>query len=177
MNQKFIQIFVLSCILSIQLLLNMGLSQNNISVSINVSASIKKGISVINENNSIDFGEIVLSGSSMEVYKAPQEGYKFKIISHPSKPVMINYSSIQLYPIEKPEGVFENSLVFIPKVFHTYSSPNFSNPVEVQSGTYYNPANLSGVGMLNVWVGGKLQINQNNLKGDYKGTLSLTITY
>lgn len=177
MHKNFIKIFVISCFIATQILLNKGLSQNNINVSINVTASVKKGISVINENNAIDFGEIVLSGSSMEIYKAPQEGYKFKIISHPSKPIMINYSPIQLSPIENLESPSQNFLVFVPKVFHTSSNPDFSNPIEVQSGVYYNPANQSGVGVLNMWVGGTLQINQNSLKGDYTGTLSITITY
>ncbi len=152
-------------------------SQNNVNVSINVSASLKKGINVVTQNNSIDFGEIVLSNTPFEVYKLPQYGYKFKIISHPNKPIMITYDNVYLIANENYNSSNSNSIIFIPEVYHTNSNNEFIDPIKIFSGVYYQPANNSSIGELNVWVGGILQIFQNNFQGDYSGNLVLTISY
>ncbi|MCX8057470.1 MAG: hypothetical protein N3F03_07680 [Ignavibacteria bacterium] len=152
-------------------------TQTNVKATISINASLKKGISVVSENEAIDFGELVLTSTPMEVYKAPNDGYKFKIISHPFKPVMINFEPVQLHKLENTGQIGSNSLIFIPKVFHTSSNPDFVNPVEVQPGVYYQPQNQLGLGILNVWVGGTLKISSNNEGGEYSGDLVLTISY
>lgn len=152
-------------------------SQNNVNVSINVSASLKKGINVISQNNSIDFGEIVLTNTPIEIYKSPQEGYKFKVISHPNKPIMITYDNVYLITNENFNSPNSNSIIFIPEVYHTNSNNQFIDPIRISSGVYYQPANNSSVGELNIWVGGILQIFQYNFQGDYSGNLVLTISY
>lgn len=147
-------------------------SQNNEQINIPVQASLKRGISVSSENNVLDFGEIVLSNSQQFFTKSPEEGVKFKIISHPEKPVLIDFNTINLINNQNQSGP-----VFIPKIVHTGLNTDFVNPIEIQSGVYYQPQNQNGEGILNVWVGGSLIVNQSNLHGDYSGALVISIAY
>lgn len=142
-------------------------SQNNVNVSINVSASLKKGINVISQNNSIDFGEIVLTNTPIEIYKPPQEDYKFNVISHPNKPIIITHDNVYLITKENFNSSNYNSIIFITEVYRINLNNKFIDLIRISSGVYYQPANNSNVGELNIWVGGSLQIFQNNFQGDY----------
>lgn len=146
--------------------------QNNEQINLQVNASLKRGISVISESTVLDFGEIILSNSQQIVTKTPAEGLRFKIISHPEKPVLIDYGFVQLSSNENQIGP-----TFITKLVHTGSNSNYIDPVEIQPGTYYQPQIQNGEGILNVWVGGSLIIDQSNLQGDYSGTLIISIAY
>lgn len=155
------------------LMLNLAsFGQSSEQVNLQIRASLKRGISVESENNILNFGEIVLSRSQQTITKSPQEGLRFKIITHPDKPVLIDFNVIHLNSNEN-----QNGPDFIPEVVHTGSNVNFINPVEVQPGTYYQPEAQDGDGILNVWVGGSLIIKQSNLQGDYSGTLIISIAY
>jgi spore coat protein U-like protein len=146
--------------------------QNNEQISVQVQASLKRGISINSETNVLNFGEIVLSNSNQIINKSPQEGLRFQIVSHPDKPVLINFNEIRLSSNGNQSGP-----TFIPKVVQTGSSIKYVNPIEVQSGVYNQPEVQDGEGILNLWIGGSLIINQSNLQGDYSGTLTITITY
>jgi len=168
---KKINLLVLLVFLLIQ---NLS-GQNNESANVQVKASLIRGISVISQNNVLDFGEIILSNSPVTLNKPPQEGLRFKIFSHPDKPVLINFDVIQL-KLESNNNSTSN-LIFIPKVFHTGINSEFVDPVEITPGVYYQPDAQAGEGIMNLWVGGTLQINQDNLHGDYSGALVITIAY
>ena len=146
--------------------------QNGEIINVQVQASLKRGISVVSEGNVLDFGEIFLSNSQQTFTKSPAEGLRFKIISHPEKPVLIDYSFVQL-----SSNGNQNGPMFITKLVHTGSNSNYIDPVEIQPGTYYQPQNQNGEGVLNVWVGGSLIIDQSNPQGDYSGTLIISIAY
>lgn len=162
----------LSLIILIFLIQNI-FAQNNASVNIQIKASLVRGISVVSQINTLDFGEIILSNSPITLIKSPQEGLRFKILSHPDKPVLIDYNVVQLNSnVNSSYG-----LRFIPKVFHTGINSEFIDPVEITSGVYYQPQNQSGEGIMNLWVGGTLQISENILHGDYSGTLVINISY
>lgn len=161
----------LSSVLILLLTLNL-FGQSSEQINVQVQASLIRGISVSSENNVLNFGEIVLANSQQTINKSPQEGLRFQIISHPDKPVLIDFNDIQL----SNDGN-QNGPTFIPKVVHTGSNINYINPIEVQPGTYYQPEIQGGDGVLNVWVGGSLIVNQSNLQGDYSGTIVITIAY
>jgi hypothetical protein len=146
--------------------------QNNEQINVQVQASLKRGISVISQSTVLDFGEIILSNSQQTVTKSPAEGLRFKIISHPEKHVLIDYNFVQL-----SSNGNQNGPMFITKLVHTGSNSNYIDPVEIQPGTYYQPQNQNGEGVLNVWVGGSLIIDQSNPQGDYSGTLIISIAY
>jgi hypothetical protein len=146
--------------------------QNNEQINVQVQASLKRGISVISQSTVLDFGEIILSNSQQTVTKSPAEGLRFKIISHPEKPVLIDYNFVQLSSNENKNGP-----IFVTKLVHTGSNSGYVNPIEVQPGTYYTPPNQNGEGVLSVWVGGSLIIDQSITQGDYSGTLVISIAY
>lgn len=151
------------------------LGQDNETMNISVQASLKRGISVISKVNILDFGEIILSNSPITIDKSPQDGLKFMVISHPEKPVLINYDFVQLTSTENNSA--SSGVIFIPKVYHTGVSSEFINPIEVLSGNYYQPQSQADEGILNLWIGGTLQINQQSLQGNYSGTFTITIAY
>lgn len=147
-------------------------SQEMEQTSVQVRALLKRGISIYGASNSIDFGEIVLTNSQISLNKSPQDGLRFRVVSHPNKAVLINFNLLQL-----SSGETQNGPLFIPKIVHTGLNSIFIDPVEVQAGLYYQPQNQDGEGVLNLWVGGSLIVNPNNLSGDYHGTLVISITY
>jgi len=151
-------------------------SQNNETLNIQIQASLKRGISVISQSTTLDFGEIVLSNSSLTITKSPQEGLRFKVLSHPEKPVMISFNSTQL-TIQNQNNQQQGTITFVPKIVHTGINSDYIDPVEITSGVFYQPQNSSGEGVLNLWVGGSLILNENELHGDYSGTLTITIAY
>ncbi len=171
MEKKLLMVIILSFLFATN-----SFSQDNETINVRVQASLKRGITVISKTNTLDFGEIVLSNSQMTLNKSPQEGLKFKVISHPEKPVLISYDVLQLSSSGNNHNS-SNTVVFIPKVYHTGVNSEFINPIEVTSGVYYQPQNQSGEGILNIWIGGTLQINQESLPGDYTGTFVITIAY
>lgn len=153
------------------------IAQNSETLHVQVQASLIRGISVINNNNEIDFGEIILSGSPISISKSPENGLKFKIISHPEKPVMISFENSQLQPDGSLDPTLSSNLTFIPKVVHTGINSEFINPIDVSSGIYYQPVNQSGEGILNLWVGGSLLVEPQALHGNYSGTVIITVAY
>lgn len=153
------------------------IAQNNETIQVQVQASLVLGISVISTNNEINFDEIILSGSQMSITKSPVDGLRFKIISHPEKPVMISFENSQLQPEFSANINSPSNLLFIPKIVHTGNKTEFVNPVEVTSDVYYQPANQAGEGILNLWVGGSLLIEPQVSHGNYSGTIIITVAY
>lgn len=153
------------------------IAQNNETLHVQVRASLVRGISIISNNNEIDFGEIILSGSPISISKSPENGLKFKIISHPEKPVMISFENSQLQPDGSSNSTSSSNLTFIPKAVHTGINSEFINPVVVSSGIYYQPVDQSGEGILNLWVGGSLLVEPKASHGNYSGTVIITVAY
>lgn len=151
--------------------------QSNETVSINVKVSLKKGLSVLCKDNNLNFGEIIIQNSFGSLNKSPNEGLRLKIVSHPCKPVLISFDNICLVASESLENDINNGAIFIPEVFHTGPNSDYVNPVQVCSGTYYNPQTQTGQGILNLWIGGKLLINREAAAGNYSGKFSISITY
>lgn len=153
------------------------IAQNNETLQVQVQASLVRGISVISTNNEIDFGEIILSGSPVSISKSPENGLRFKIISHPKKPVMISFENSQLQHDGSSDPTSSSNLFFIPNVVHTGVNSEFINPVEVSSGVYYQPGNQSGEGILNLWIGGSIIVEPHASHGTYSGTVIITVAY
>ncbi|MGB9664805.1 MAG: hypothetical protein ACPL25_07810, partial [Ignavibacteria bacterium] len=164
------KILFLIVYLSVLVLDTMG--QSNEQANVQVQASLKKGITINVESNVLDFGEILLSNSQQTINKPPEQGLKFRIVSHPDKPVLIDFNNIILV-----NNNYQNGPIFIPRIVHTGLNSGYVNPVEVQPGIYYQPENQEGEGILNIWVGGTLEINQSVLHGDYTGIMEITIAY
>lgn len=138
-----------------------------------------KPLSISSINDVINFGEIILSGSSFIKNLSPSSGAVFRIEGHPNRNVIIsfNYTNLSNAQWVSQFGGTVGSLSFTADVVHTGSNPAYQNPVIVQNGSSYQLVNSGGIGLLYVWVGGTLNIQANQPAGDYEGTFKIMVSY
>lgn len=138
-----------------------------------------KPLSITSINSTIDFGEIILSGSNFIKSLNPSEGAIFKIEGHPNRNVIISFNQLTLSNSEwvSQNGGTLGTLNFEADVVHTGANPSYQSPVSVQNGNSYQLINSSGIGILYLWVGGSLNIQANQPIGDYQGTFNIMVSY
>ncbi|MGB9665572.1 MAG: hypothetical protein ACPL25_11745, partial [Ignavibacteria bacterium] len=119
-----------------------------------------KPLSITAINSSINFGEIILSGSAFIYTLHPSQGAIFKIEGHPNRNVVIsyNYSSLSNAQWVAQNGGTVGSLNFTPNVVHTGSSPVYDLPEPVMNGGSYPLPEVDRNGILYIWIGGSLNI-------------------
>ena len=154
-------------------------AQHNPQASSIVRVSLVKGIQLDQISGNLDFGEIIQPTSQTTIRKSPDNGVVFLLNSHPNKNVSVQYSSSTLSNSTwvNENGGNTSSLTFNPEVVHTGSNSVFQNPVEMISGNSYSPANAGSIALMNIWVGGSLQIVPNQSHGDYSGTFTIMLAY
>lgn len=151
--------------------------QYNISATGQVN--MIKPLSITSINSTINFGEIILSGSNFIKSLSPSEGAIFKIEGHPNRNVIISFNPVTL---SNSEWVAQNggtlgTLNFEANVVHTGANSSYQSPVSVQNGNSYQLVNSSGIGILYLWVGGSINIQANQPVGDYQGIFSIMVSY
>lgn len=149
------------------------------SISGTARVNMIKPLSITAINNSINFGEIILSGSAFVYSLHPSQGAIFKIEGHPNRNVVISYTYSLLSNAQwvAQYGGTVGSLSFTPKVIHTGSISVYDLPEPVINGGSYQLPEENRIGILYVWVGGSLNIQANQPVGDYTGTFNITVTY
>lgn len=160
------------------LFLKIGLAQT-FSSSASAIVNMIKPLSISSVNNTINFGEIILTGSAFVQSLDPSEGAVFRIEGHPNRSVVISYSFTSLSNAQwvSQYGGTVGSLNFIADVVHTGSNSAYLNPVSVSNGGSYQLVNSGGVGLLHIWVGGSIHIQSNQPAGDYTGTFNIMVSY
>jgi hypothetical protein len=155
------------------------LSAQTSSISGTARVIMIKPLSITAINNTINFGEIILSGSAFVYNLHPSQGAIFKIEGHPNRNVVISYYYTSLSNAQwvSQNGGIVGSLNFAPNVVHTGSSSVFDLPQIVVNGGSYQLQEVNRIGILYVWVGGSLNIQANQPIGDYSGTFNITVTY
>jgi len=138
-----------------------------------------KPLSITSINSSINFGEIILTGSAFVYDLHPSQGAIFRIEGHPARNVVISYSSTSLSNAQwvSQYGGTVGSLNYSPNVVHTGSSSVYQSPQPVTNGGSYQLQEVNRNGILYIWVGGTLNIQANQPIGDYTGTFNITVTY
>ncbi len=154
-------------------------AQSSANASATVMAQLKKGLSISQVGGSLDFGEIILTGSSQTPTVASNVGANFRVIGHPSKNITVTFSNVTLNNNAwvTTNGGTNGTMTFTPSVKHTGSSSTYASPTDVTSGNAYSLVNDSGDGYLYLWVGGSLAIGASQAHGDYTGTFSVTVAY
>lgn len=155
------------------------LSAQTTSISGLARVIMVKPLSITAINNSINFGEIILTGSTFVYNLHPSQGAVFRIEGHPNRNVIIsyNYTSLSNAQWVAQNGGIVGSLNFTPNVVHTGSSSVYDLPEQVANGGSYQLPAVNRTGILYVWVGGSLNIQANQPIGDYTGTFNITVTY
>lgn len=147
--------------------------------SASASVNMIKPISIISLKNEINFGEIILTGSAFARTLSPSSGAVFKIEGHPNRNVIISFNSTNLSNAQwvSQNGGTVGTLIYVPDVVHTSSSSSYQNPFPVTSGSSYILVNSGGIGVLYLWIGGRIDVNANQPIGDYQGTINITVSY
>ena len=155
------------------------LSAQQVSVPGTARVNMIKPLSITAINNSINFGEIFLTGSAFIYNLHPSQGAVFRIEGHPNRNVIISFSSTSLSNAQwvSQYGGTVGSLNYTPYVVHTGASSVYDLPQVVTNGGSYQLQNVNQNGILYVWVGGTINIQANQPIGDYTGTFNITVTY
>lgn len=136
------------------------------------SVNIILPISITSLGGNLDFGEIILIGSSTVYQLLPAQGQYFQIMGHPGYSVSITFNQVDMNNaiwVSLNGGIVGN-LIFNPVVVDSQNEP-------VVSGNFYPLVNNGSTGILDVMVGGSVSVNANQPHGDYTGTFTISVSY
>ena len=129
-------------------------------------------LSITSTLGDLDFGEVILSGSSSIERMSPRNGKLFIVSGHPDRNITFNFSSV---PMDNTAWVVNSggsvdNLEFIPDI-------ELENGTKILNGDSHILQLTNGVGELDVWVGGSIKISASQSPGDYTGRFTLNVTY
>jgi len=145
-------------------------AQASASATAQVTAQLKRGLTLTNLDGDLDFGEIIVTPAPQAPAITPALGVRFLASGHPNKDVVVTFG-----PATLTGGV--STIVFTPDVEHTGNSITYVNPIVVTSGGTYQLVNTTGTGLLYLWLGGSLAIAADQEAADYSGTFTLSVAY
>lgn len=154
-------------------------AQNQSMASAAINATLVKGLNINLVNGDLDFGEVVQSGISTKVTKTPDKGIYLKVNGHPGHDVVIDYNNTLLSnkPWSDSYGGMEGNLLFQPEVEYSNSEPDYLHANPVIGGNSYTLSNSIDKASLHLWIGGEIDIPQDQPDGDYSGQFSVTVSY
>ncbi len=129
-------------------------------------------LSITSTGGALDFGEIVLTGSTSLYQLSPTNGKFFRIIGNPGRSVTISFNQVTLNNSNwaTTNGGALGTLLFSPQVVNNLNSP-------IINGNAY-PLQASGsVAILDIRVGGAITVNAAQPQGDYTGIFIISVSY
>lgn len=142
------------------------------SQSSNASIFLLSPISITSSTGDLDFGEILLTGSSFTEIIAPGSGKLFVVKGMAGRSVSIFFNSIVI-----------DNVAWVATFGGTADNITFTPDVELDDGTNINSGDfqilpdVAGLGELNLWVGGSIFIAAPQANGDYTGLFTVTVSY
>jgi len=160
-------------------------AQTNYSANCDVKVSIIKALSISNYNNSsINFGEIIMDGTTKTGTVANGVGGHFLITGQPGRNVTVTYPSTVALSNSVwvgTNGGTVGSITFTSNTAdQTGSTLTYTGQVPMASGTTLPlvvKTPNDGSGYLNVWVGGSISVPGTTPNGDYIGQHQVTVHY
>jgi spore coat protein U-like protein len=154
------------------LILNSFSSAQTVTQSAMASVNLVVPLSMTAVEGSLDFGEIILTGSSFTQNINPTNGQRFLISGQPNRGITILYTSIELTNAGNPPAMIERigNLTFTPNVEN-------DSGVSILNGETVTLEDKGNVGEYELWVGGSIFIGSNQPHGDYTGTFTITVNY
>lgn len=180
---KTLQNTIATVALAALLLSSNMFAQSSANATANVTISLKKGLAISNIGGSeISFADVVVTSSAQAPSVAAGNGAHFLVSGHPNKAVTMTFSTVSLNNdawVTSMGGGTISTMTFTPSMEETGSEAVYASgsPSSVTSGNSVNLVNVSGVGELNLWVGGSMAISADQPQGDYEGSFSVTVTY
>jgi hypothetical protein len=154
-------------------------AQNQSLANATINATLVKALNINLVNGDLDFGDVVQAGISTKVTRTPDKGIYLEVSGHPGHDVVIDYNNITLSNkqwSDSYEGT-EGNLLFQPDVEYSNSDPDYSSANPVVGGNSYNLSNSIDQPSLHLWIGGEIDIPQNQPNGDYSGQFVVTVSY
>ncbi|MCB0732049.1 MAG: DUF4402 domain-containing protein [Ignavibacteriae bacterium] len=147
-----------------------------------VKINLKKGLKVENLGSStIEFDDIVLDGTAKSQTVDPVDGARFLITGHPNRDVTITYPNATLNNDTWADGLTapKGTLSFVPSVEESGANNSHTGltVLSTAGSDTKNLVNVSGVGTLYLWVGGKIDIAAGQAVGDYEGDFTVIVAY
>jgi spore coat protein U-like protein len=158
-------------------------AQSSANKSVDVTASLVRGLLLETIDGSIDFPELILSGaaSTEAITVGDANGANLRITSHPNRNVSISFGTASLSNSAwaTPLGATVGNMTFTPSIQETGTSSTYNagSANNVTSGSTVLANNDSGNGIIYLWIGGSMDVASNQAFGDYTGTLTVTVTY
>ncbi len=129
-------------------------------------------LSITATTGDLDFGEIILTNSPSTETLSPINGKLFVVSGHPNRDVTFTFISANM----------DNTL-WVATYGGNVGNLQFVPDIELDSGTKVNNGEShllllsGGLGELDVWVGGSIDIAADQEHGDYTGLFTLSVTY
>jgi hypothetical protein len=156
-------------------------AQNSGNATAEVKIQLKKGLSIANQGASeINFGEVVVTTSEQTPTVEEGSGAHFLVTGHPNKAVTISFLPVTLSNNVwvGVNGGTQSIMTFTPMMEETGSTSTYpGSGTAVATDDNVDLVNVSGIGNLNLWVGGTMTIAANQAHGDYTGTLTVSVAY
>jgi spore coat protein U-like protein len=154
--------------------------QNKFVLNTPISISLTNGVVINRISGDLDFGEALTLGSMQTLTKSPDIGVLFEVNGITDNRVTINYSTSVVLNNSawiSNNGGPSGDLIFTPDVKHTGENSNYVNPKNVRNGRKIKLKNGIEGNKLFLWVGGSVEIQVDQPRGEYQGTFNITVTY
>ena len=155
-------------------------TQSNFKFSTDINITLANGLAINKIAGNLDFGEIIYNGSAMTLSRSANEGVEFEVTGGRLRSVTVtfpNMINLNNYNWVNMNGGKNGSISFTPIVERSGGFLGFLFPKTVTSGSSHILDFGNAFGNLFLWVGGTLNINQNQPIGTYNGTFTITIAY
>ena len=144
------------------------------SASQNASAMVYLVVplSITATTGDLDFGEIILINSATTETLSPSNGKLFVVSGHPNRDVTFTFIPANMDNTlwVASNGGSVGNLQFIPDI-------ELDSGTKVINGETHTLLVSNGIGELDVWVGGSIDIASDQEHGDYTGLFTLSVTY
>jgi hypothetical protein len=134
--------------------------------------NVVQPLSITSTGGTLNFGDIILTGSTGTFSIEPAQGQQFRIVGNLGRSVSIIFNQITLSNSDwvALTGGTIGSLTFIPKIISSANDP-------ITSGNFYHLIPNGRVAILDILVGGSITISSTQPQGDYSGQFTISVSY
>ncbi len=150
-------------------------AQSSASAVADISISLIKGLSISQVGGSLTFDEVVLTSSTQTPSISNVEGAHFEVVGHPNRDVTITYNDATLTNTSAWNN--NETLTFLATMDQSGSSTTHAVNSVSTGGATLPLVNETGIGKLNLWLGGSISILSTQVHGVYEGSISVAVVY
>lgn len=156
----------------IVILFAFNVNSQSASTTASGTVNIILPLSITSTGGSLDFGDIILTGTTTSYQISPIQGQYFQVTGHPGRSVSIIFNSVILSN-EIWVGLNGGTVGTLPFTPEVVTGQNTA----VSSGNFYPLFPHGLTGLLDIRVGGSIDISANQPDGNYIGTFTISVSY